>query len=68
MAAEGYPVDPAQVRAGYLGSLAARSALCAIPFEALENAAPGEQTIAMFAERMRLTRLMLDMVAETSGP
>jgi hypothetical protein len=67
LAAEDYKVDPAQVRAGYLGSLAARSALCAIPFEALENAVPGEQTAAMFAGRMELTRLMLDMAAETIG-
>lgn len=68
LAAEDYKVDPAQVRAGYLGSLAARSALCAIPFEALENAVPGQQTAAMFAGRMELTRLMLDMTAETIGP
>jgi hypothetical protein len=68
LAAEDYQVDPAQVRAGYLGSLAARSALCAIPFEGLENAVPGEQTVAMLAERMKLTRLMLDMTAETNGP
>ena len=67
LADEDYQVDPAQVRAGYLGSLAARSALCAIPFEALENAVPGEQEIAMLSERMKLTRLMLDMVAETDG-
>ncbi len=33
LAAEDYQVDPAQVRAGYVGSLAARSALCAIPVE-----------------------------------
>jgi hypothetical protein len=65
LAAEDYNVDPAQVRAGYLGSLAARSALCAIPFEALESAAPGEQTIAMYAERMKLTRLMLDLGIRT---
>jgi hypothetical protein len=68
LAAEDYKVEPAQVRAGYLGSLAARSALCAIPFEALENAVPGQQTAAMFAGRMELTRLMLDMAAETIGP
>jgi hypothetical protein len=67
LAAEDYQVDPAQVRAGYLGSLAARSALCAIPFEALENAVPGEQTIAMFARRLELTRLMLDLAAEANG-
>ena len=64
LTAEDYQVDPAQVRAGYLGSLAARSALCAIPFQALENAVPGEQTIAMLSERMKPTRLMLDMVAD----
>jgi len=29
---------------------------------------PGEQTAAMFAGRMELTRLMLDMAAETAGP
>lgn len=68
LAAGDYKVDPAQVRAGYLGSLAARSALCAIPFEALENAVPGEQVVAMFAGRMKLTRLMLDMASETIGP
>jgi hypothetical protein len=65
LAAEDYHVDPAQVRAGYLGSLAARSALCAIPFEALENAVPDEQMAAMFAGRLGLTRLMLDMTADT---
>lgn len=67
LAAENYMVDPAQVRAGYLGSLAVRSALCAIPFEALENAVPGEQTVAMFAARMKLTRSMLNMTATTIG-
>lgn len=61
LAAEDYNVDPAHVRAGYLGSLAARSALCAIPFEALEGSSPDEQTTAMFAGRMKLTRAMLDL-------
>jgi hypothetical protein len=65
LAAEDYDVDPAQVRAGYLGSLAARSALCAIPFDALEHAAPDEATVATFAARVRLTRAMLDITAET---
>jgi hypothetical protein len=50
-----------------IGALA-RSALCAIPFGTLENAVPGEQTVAMFAGRMKLTRLMLDLAAETTGP
>ncbi|HEX4094401.1 MAG TPA: hypothetical protein VHZ33_37270, partial [Trebonia sp.] len=52
-------------RAGYLGSLAARSAVCAIPFEALENSVPDETTMAMFAGRLKLTRAMLDLVTET---
>lgn len=68
LAAEGYEADPAQVRAGYLGSLAARSALCAIPFEALRSAPPGQPAVAMLAERMKLTRAMLDIAAPTTGP
>jgi hypothetical protein len=39
------------------------SALCAIPFEALEGASNDEQTTAMFAARMRLTRAMLDLAS-----
>jgi hypothetical protein len=67
LAAEDYKADPGQVRAGYLGSLAARSALCAIPFEMLENAVPDEQTTAMFAQRMKLTRRMLDLADGAPG-
>jgi hypothetical protein len=29
---------------------------------------PDEQTTAMFAGRMKLTRLMLELAAETNGP
>ena len=39
LASEDYKADPAQVRLGYLGSLAARSALCAIPVELLTGGA-----------------------------
>jgi len=67
LAAEDYRADPAQVRAGYLGSLAARSALCAIPFETLEQAVPDERTVALFAGRIELTRVMLDMAAEAAA-
>jgi hypothetical protein len=40
LAEEDYKVDPARVRAGYVGSLAAHSALCAIPVEKLGLEAP----------------------------
>jgi hypothetical protein len=70
LADEDYKVDPAQVRTGYVGSLAARSALCAIPVEMLgdaeADAEADEATIAMFTRRLQLTRLMLDIAAETS--
>jgi Phosphotransferase enzyme family len=64
LASEDYKVDPAQVRLGYIGSLAARSALCAIPAEQLGSAEATDDTVALFARRIRLTRLMLDMARE----
>jgi Phosphotransferase enzyme family len=64
LAAEDYKVDPAQVRAGYLGSLAARSALCAIPFEQLGREPADAQATALFGRRIRLTRFMLELVRE----
>jgi hypothetical protein len=68
LASEDYKADPAQVRLGYLGSLTARSALCAIPFEALAPGGPasGELT-AHLTRRLRLTRVMLDL-ATGIGP
>jgi hypothetical protein len=66
LADEDYKVDPAQVRAGYIGSLAARSALCAIPVETLGDAVPDDETVARFTHRLRLTRLLVDMAAETA--
>ena len=63
LAAEDYKVDPAQVRAGYVGGLAARSALCAIPVEKLGQAPTAELT-ELFADRLKLTRLMVDMARE----
>lgn len=62
LAAEDYKADPAQVRAGYLGSLAARSALCAIPFEQLGQ--PTAETEEWLALRLRLTRQLLDLAGE----
>jgi len=62
--AEDYEADPDLVRAGYVGSLAARSALCALPVELLTSASPDEETEALFLQRLQLTRAMVDMAAE----
>ena len=67
LADEDYEVDSRLVRLGYLGSLAVRSALCAIPLELLsgsEAASPAGQLQALFASRLRLTRVMLDLAKE----
>jgi hypothetical protein len=78
LADEDYDVDPRLVRTGYLGGLAVRSALCALPIEQLpiERLPPAEQTrqarkaedgerlLALFATRMRLTRVMVDLARE----
>lgn len=66
LAAEDYKVDPGQVRAGYVGSLAARSALCAIPVEKLGPEAPTAEVARLFVQRLRLTRLMLEMAREVN--
>ena len=71
LAREGYRADPAQVRAGYLGSLAARSALCALPVELLADGTAGEpasaEVTALFTRRLRLTRLMLDLTGDVAA-
>ena len=64
---EDYDVDPGLVRAGYLGGLAVRSALCALPLELLSAATGAEQHVALFATRLRLTRLMVDLAQELAG-
>jgi hypothetical protein len=69
LAAEDYSVDAAAVRAGYLGGLAARSALCALPLELLAGlpAEETEQTEQLFLDRLRLTREMLSFAAEVTN-
>ena len=67
LAREGYHADPAQVRAGYVGSLAARSALCAIPVELLASGPASAGVAALFTRRLRLTRLMLDLARDVAA-
>jgi hypothetical protein len=62
LAAEDYRAAAAQVRLGYLGALAARSALSALPLELLSRP-PAEDAEAEFLHRLRLTRAMISMIS-----
>ena len=64
LAAEDYKVEPTQVRAGYVGGLAARSALCALPLELLAGSDPDGEVEALMTTRLRLTRVLVDMARE----
>ena len=64
LAAEDYKVEPTQVRAGYIGGLAARSALCALPLELLGDSDPDGEIEALMTNRLRLTRVLVDMTRE----
>ena len=61
--AESYQAEPGQVRAGYIGSLVARSALCSLPLELL-GGPPGEEAEELFRQRLQLTRVLVDMATE----
>jgi hypothetical protein len=64
LAAEDYKADPTQVRAGYVGGLAARSALCALPLERLAGSDPDGEIEDLMVTRLRLTRVLVDMARE----
>jgi Phosphotransferase enzyme family len=61
--AENYGIEPAVVRAGYVGSLVARSAISSLPVEQL-GAAGDETTAALVLARVELTRYLVDLAAE----
>jgi hypothetical protein len=64
LAGEGFDVAEADVVAGYLGSLVARCALSSLPLELL-GGPPTPPNVALFAQRLRLTRALVDLSAET---
>jgi Phosphotransferase enzyme family len=70
LADEGYQVADSIVRTGYIGGLAARSALCTLPVELLfaspESAAtgPAEDTVTTVERGLRLARVLVDLAAE----
>lgn len=63
LALEGYAVDPADVRAGYLSSLACRSVLTALPHETLGEDELTPEQCEQFTARLHLTRALVDLCA-----
>jgi Phosphotransferase enzyme family len=64
LADEDYDIDARLVRTGYLGGLAVRSALCALPLERLSQPGQTDEQLALFATRLRLTRMMVELARE----
>ncbi|HEX7993086.1 MAG TPA: phosphotransferase [Streptosporangiaceae bacterium] len=64
LADEHYDIDARLVRTGYLGGLAVRSALCALPLERLSEPGQTDEQVEFLATRMRLTRVMVDLAKE----
>ncbi len=62
LGAEGYNHDKLDVHTGFIGGMAVRSALCAIPFELLDAPATPE-LLALMTDRLRLSRIMIDLAA-----
>lgn len=60
--AEGYSHSERDVHTGFIGGIAVRSALCAIPFEMLDAPATPELHDQM-TDRLRLSRVMVDLAA-----
>ena len=62
---EGYDVAASVVRTGYIGGLAARSALCTLPMELLlASTEAAEDTVTAFERGLRLARVLVDLAAE----
>lgn len=61
--AEGFDVDPAAVKYGYLGSLACRSALSSIPYDSIDESTDGS-TLRLLTQRLELTRVLLDLTSD----
>lgn len=64
LATEGFSARPADVRAGYIGGMAARSGQVALPYELLGAGNCTEKAQAEVVRRVQLTRVLVDMAAE----
>lgn len=61
---EGYEMAASVVRSGYIGDLAARSALCTLPVELLSaGLEPADDTVTAFERGLRLARVLVDLAA-----
>lgn len=67
LAAEGHPATVEQIRGGYLSGLVLRSVFSAIPLETLGEP-PTNQAVELWAERLRMTRTLLNLAEEGSLP
>ncbi|WP_194909295.1 phosphotransferase [Catenulispora rubra] len=63
LAAEGHDATRDQIRGGYLSGLVLRSAFSAIPLETLAGP-PTDELVAFWTERLRMTRVLLDLADE----
>lgn len=63
LAEDGMQVTEEQVLYGYLGSLCARATFTALPLEQITKTTD-EATLAMFEDRVRLTRVLVDLVSQ----
>ncbi|MCW2799664.1 MAG: hypothetical protein JWQ70_1136 [Aeromicrobium sp.] len=66
LTAAGMAVDPADVERGYLSGLLLRSGFSAIPLEQL-NAPTSDQAIALWSDRIRMTRAILDFFVDSDA-
>lgn len=62
LAEDGMQVTEEQVLYGYLGSLCARATFTALPLEQITKTT-NDATLAMFEDRVRLTRVLVDLVS-----
>jgi hypothetical protein len=67
LARAGVDVSTDDVRRGYVGSMTIRSAFTAMPFELFESGevSDSDDLRARLADRVRLTRFMLDLARQT---
>jgi len=63
MAEDGMEASEEQVLYGYLGSLLARATFTALPLEQITKTTD-DATLAMFEDRVRLTRVLVDLVSQ----
>ncbi|NUP47820.1 MAG: aminoglycoside phosphotransferase [Catenulispora sp.] len=67
LAAEGHPATAAEIRGGFLSGLILRAGFTSIPLETLTQP-PSDDLVALWTDRLRMTRAMLDLAAQAPLP